>query len=486
MTMEKNVWIILSYIYMKKLLVLFLCPIVILTHGYVFAELYDAKVKDADNKDYYQAALDVINSAEKSVTAVMYIISYDPREKDSKVKILMDALISAKKRGAAVKVVLEYHSLSDFTPQGLRYNAYNYLKDNGIPVFFDEMPNNCMHAKAVVADGKVTLLGSSNWSAAAFSSSYELNAVIVSELFARRIQDDIEKIPLRTAALKEMGDSFNVPKSFLSGTNNPLSRIVEADSVRSLDLFLILLDENKPKVSYDRIAERLGIYNKMDRISYRRQIKKCLVKLKKRYGLIDFECGYGDEEIDIRIPKDPDTAFFKMPEGYFKYGWDKRLTLAGKAVLITLYSELNEVKGDVTESAILYLSKKYGMKNFTYSKGIQELKMYNLIKVRYSGGFSGRDRTKITISGIYDTAGYEKYIAKLQNIYGRETIDSALKFAEIVCSRYDAAIVEDIARQIEIYGIKNVERAFLCIAKKRPDNPLRTYNYALGILRRQN
>lgn len=56
---------------------------------------------------YYQATLDALSSAKESIFVVMYDIAYDPFKKDSKPYQLLQALISAHKRGVKVTVILD-------------------------------------------------------------------------------------------------------------------------------------------------------------------------------------------------------------------------------------------------------------------------------------------------------------------------------------------------------------------------------------------
>jgi hypothetical protein len=44
----------------------------------------------------------------------------------------------------------------------------------------------------------------------------------------------------------------------------------------------------------------------------------------------------------------------------------------------------------------------------------------------------------------------------------------------------------DILEKINTYGIASVKGAFSYVKNMTPDNPKRTYNYVLGILRNRN
>lgn len=449
-----------------------------------WADVYQAQVENISNKNYFEATLNAIENARESIVIAMYIIALDPEGEDTDVKKLLDALVSAKKRGVKVKVILEYHSSLDFTPKGLRYYTYHYLKDNGIEVHFDKSPNRCLHAKTVVIDRELVITGSSNWSEAAFKSSYETNLLVRCRPLALEILKDLEEIPLRKEPVKTIKDTFPIPLFFCSSRTGALKRIVAATDERSLDVLLILWNENKDIVSCDFIAQMLGLTKRMDRTGYRQQIKKTLRKLQEKYKLIKYKCRHGKDEIGMELLSYPGEGPIRFPKDYFRYNWNTRLTLSGKTVLITMYAELGEVTDNITSLPILYLSKKYGMKVHTYSKGIQELRRFNIIKVQYGKGYKQRPDTKITILGLYDMENYNNKIQELKLQYGEELVTEVQGLAGIIYSAYDIDITKDILRQIDFYGIDNVREAFNYVKRMRPDNYKRAYRYILGILKK--
>lgn len=470
---------------MKKVLIFFLyVNLTILTSFSLFSETYQAEVENTSNRAYFNAALNAIQNAKESITMAMYLISFNPNEKEQLVKKLLDALISAKNRGVSVKVILEYHSEKDFTPEGLSYNAYQYLKNNEINIYFDKSSPRCLHAKTIVIDKEIVITGSSNWSIPAFISSDETNVLIKSKPLAQEILKCIEEIPVREEPIKEDKDTFAIPLSFCSSTSGALKRIVTVNDERCLDILLILWETNQHTISCDFIAQRLGLFERMKKNNYRRQIKRVLNKLEKRYRLTEYKWYAGKNNIDIALLSYPGGQPIRFPKNYFTYGWDRKLSLCAKAVLITMYAELQEVTNAVTSLPILYLSKKYGIKNFTYSEGIQELKRYNIIKVQYNAGQKDRLPTRITILGIYNMDEYNKMIGQLCLQYGKEKVTEAQALADIINGRYDACLIRDILVQMDYYGIENVYYAFSVIAKKSPDNYKRTYKYVIGILKK--
>lgn len=106
-----------------------------------------------------KAILNAINRAQKSIDVAMYSFTVDA---------LADALISAKDRGLAVRVMVDKGQSSGLGAKVDRLIA------NGVSVRKVDPPgSSLMHHKFAIFDGKTLLTGSYNWSANAEVNSYE-------------------------------------------------------------------------------------------------------------------------------------------------------------------------------------------------------------------------------------------------------------------------------------------------------------------------
>lgn len=99
---------------------------------------------------------------------------------------LWDPLIDASERGVAVRVLLDASDWApDITADNRRVVAY--LTERGIDCRFDD-PAVTTHAKMVIVDRAVVVLGSSNWNEYAFEEHEQANVMIessqVGEAFA--------------------------------------------------------------------------------------------------------------------------------------------------------------------------------------------------------------------------------------------------------------------------------------------------------------
>lgn len=99
---------------------------------------------------------------------------------------LQHALCQAAKRGVDVRLMIPKRGDRSIF---ISYASRSYLKpllESGIKVFFHNA--GFIHAKMLVADSKVTTVGSANIDFRSFTQSSEVNAIIYNEDFARNMQ----------------------------------------------------------------------------------------------------------------------------------------------------------------------------------------------------------------------------------------------------------------------------------------------------------
>lgn len=468
---------------MKKIAIIAWIVVLFLPAGTLsYAQTYKARVENISNRKYFERTLFCLQKAEKSILAAMYIITLDKDSENSETKQLLSALVSANKRGIDVKVIIEYHSGLDLTPRGMRNNAYNYLMENGVPVYFDESAHRCAHLKTIVIDNKIVITGSANWSLTAFRTNDETNVLIYSRPLAEEIAKEILSIPLSLPLAAE--GSFNIQPLFFSEKEKLIGKIVSSKDERVLDILLLLLYNGAPTIDFDFIARHLRLTETMNRTGYRRQIIKVLKKIEQKYKFAEFNIAYGRNEIKTQFCGVSAGQSVLFPRLYFNGNWHKILSLPGKAVLITFYAEVSGMENKDIEACISYLAKKYGIAADTFSSGLQELKHYNIVKVYYTKGFKERDPLKISLVGLYDLVHFKNALDEMYKKYGKKNTEYARHFANIVYCAYDLNVIGDILEQINRYGHAACRRAFDITARKSPDNPQKTYIYTRGIIRK--
>ena len=101
-------------------------------------------------------------------------------------KSLQTALCQAAKRGVDVRLMIPQRGDRSIF---VSYASRSYLKpllEAGVKVFFHN--TGFIHAKMVVADNKITTIGSTNIDFRSFNQSSEVNAFVYDEAFARNMQ----------------------------------------------------------------------------------------------------------------------------------------------------------------------------------------------------------------------------------------------------------------------------------------------------------
>jgi len=144
------------------------------------------KVEVLMDAEYYEKALDLVERCNSSIYVVMYVLKYDPGDPEDPANDLVRALIEAAERGVVVKVVLE---------NGVDTNieAYSYLQEQGVEVHWDP-EGVTTHAKLMVVDSYIVLVGSHNWTESALWYNHEVSALIESEELASQLIEYIESL----------------------------------------------------------------------------------------------------------------------------------------------------------------------------------------------------------------------------------------------------------------------------------------------------
>ncbi len=136
----------------------------------------------------YDALINEVRSATKSIDASMYYFNVSPN--DPKATELANALVAAQKRGVHVRLFLEQSS-GTFAPEITVANrkAAAFLKANGVTDVHFDSPTQISHQKFLVRDGKEVLMGSSNWSTDDFDHRHQVNWKLRDPKLARQLQD---------------------------------------------------------------------------------------------------------------------------------------------------------------------------------------------------------------------------------------------------------------------------------------------------------
>ncbi len=136
-----------------------------------------------EDKAYYSTAIDLIKHANRSIDIIMFVIKYDPGDQDDPANDLLYQLVKASQRGVKVRVLVDDTTLKSY-PQTIEY-----LKNSGIEVKLDESSSKTTHAKVIIIDGKIVVIGSHNWTESALKYNHEVSILVKSDVISKTLED---------------------------------------------------------------------------------------------------------------------------------------------------------------------------------------------------------------------------------------------------------------------------------------------------------
>ena len=134
----------------------------------------------------------MIQEAKHSIQVMMFEMDYYDRNPNTPSNHLIRELISAQKRGVKVEVLLEVREKEDRTTKRNR-DTGKILSNGGVEVIYDSLFKTT-HAKYVVVDGRLTLLGSTNWTYFALTNNNEASVLIRSKEVAKAFVDYFNQV----------------------------------------------------------------------------------------------------------------------------------------------------------------------------------------------------------------------------------------------------------------------------------------------------
>ena len=454
-------------------------------------------------RDYLNTVLNEIQSATATLTVVQYIFNLNLADKNSPTTQIARALVEAKNRGVRLEIILDQSAdFSDETSKGdwildkKNWEAYAYLRANGIPVFFDS-PSLYTHSKIVIRDGRSTLLGSTNWSNKSLNENLESNVLIQNTLVAEQFLRWVMAIERQTLP-QHNSPAVSIPTLFIENPNY-LSALVKRDDKSGFDLTLHLLKlarENGSRdfnLDYENAVSALNLKGK-DRSVFRSQITRVLHRLERKYGLLHFEKKFGrDSRIHLNEnlfakSASPAPPSVNIPLDFWNFGWDKKLSLSAKVFyLLSLhYASLSPSNPEWSMTVKQLAWSLHVSKDFIQNWS-QELKKENLLSIQYDvleyRVTEPRKPNVYALKPLYDPAVLQKGLLHLEMEHGKEQFARAVKCAELVFAQNDFNAVKEFIRLENEYGKEKVAEAYRIIQLKNVDNPKRSVGYFFNTIK---
>ncbi|HMK51068.1 MAG TPA: phospholipase D-like domain-containing protein [Thermodesulfobacteriota bacterium] len=141
---------------------------------------------------YFEVAKKLIQEAKHSIQVMMFEMGYYDRYPNTPSNLLIKELMNATKRGVKVEVILEVKEGEDRTTKRNRHTG-KILSEGGVEVIYDPLFKTT-HAKFIVVDGRLTLLGSTNWTYYALTSNNEASVLVRSKEVAQATMDYFNRV----------------------------------------------------------------------------------------------------------------------------------------------------------------------------------------------------------------------------------------------------------------------------------------------------
>ena len=109
-------------------------------------------------KNGLKRLLDTLNAAQTKITIAMFTLTHPD---------ITQALISAAKRGVAVAIAADY-----YTAKGASKKTLGILEKEGVKIL-NSQGRQLLHHKWAIIDEKILIMGSANWTKAAFSRNHD-------------------------------------------------------------------------------------------------------------------------------------------------------------------------------------------------------------------------------------------------------------------------------------------------------------------------
>lgn len=451
----------------------FLLSILIISFVFIATPVFGAETNILLGQEYFQTTRQAIQEAKESIYVAMYLINVEPVPTDNPASILLEGLISAKKRGVHVKVIL------DDTTFKVNYNAYKRLQQAGIDVSIDST-KAVLHGKSIVIDSKICILGSFNWSRASLYNNYEFATYIKKgPQQAKKLLDYISKIELsRQPPIQPQHlQGLKLPVSLITFPPKPLLfELFTNHSEKAFDLYLYLAKKAQSqnsstiKINYQEFAQALG-YTK----NYYFNLFQPLRKLTRKYGLIQHK----PWSKELNLIYTSSKAEITIPDTYWDYGFYQKLSFPAKYMFLVSLSEAQKsnrnpywFRSNEDLNRIYYISKR------AITDGITELEKENILEVyrhkpEEPGEFDDRPANDYRLNLLQSQGQFQQALQAISDKYGSDATQKACELSSQLNEPKDLDKIETYIGLIKTYGYEKVREVNSEVASNRRESGFR-------------
>ena len=133
------------------------------------------------------------------------------------------------------------------------------------------------------------------------------------------------------------------------------------------------------------------------------------------------------------------------------------------------------------------ISQRHHISKSFISDGTKKLSELNLIEIKYGNlegaNYNERDANEYTPKPLYDPEDLKKDLQKLEQRYGKDKLERAIKTAGVVFEQNNPRTIQALIDLEDQYGQSIIEEAAKKIAEKNPDNPKRSTGYLINTIK---
>jgi len=144
-----------------------------------------ASLVPISDRGYFPAVHRELQRAQQSIHVVAFEMKYYEDYQDSNQNKIVEALVDAHERGVDVRIIVDEYSKEN--------NAYEFLKEKGILIKYDSK-DVTTHSKLIIIDGKVVILGSTNFSYYGLEKNHEADILVDAEHVAEYFEGYFEEL----------------------------------------------------------------------------------------------------------------------------------------------------------------------------------------------------------------------------------------------------------------------------------------------------
>ena len=148
-------------------------------------DLAENQAVPLNDREYFREVKNLIDSANHSIHVIIFDINYYPDYPESPSNSLLLSLSEAASRGIDVRIITDERPTDK--------PVVTMLKEKGVNIKFDSK-DVTSHAKLIIIDSKIVIIGSTNWSYHSLEKNHEANVLIRSPSLAGEFENYFETV----------------------------------------------------------------------------------------------------------------------------------------------------------------------------------------------------------------------------------------------------------------------------------------------------